>query len=125
MTQQLLIQHSSEDDEYYFREGCHILEYLNHASDPELSIARARVAPGKHTRKHALRNTVERYLILQGCGEVTIDQQTSVLQLGSTAVIPAGSSQCIRNTGQQELVFLAVCTPRFQLENYLDLEDDL
>ena len=37
---------ANEADEYYFDEGCFILELSNSAADPDVSIARARVKPG-------------------------------------------------------------------------------
>ena len=42
---------------------------------------------------------------------------------GDTVVIPAGMRQRIRNSGEEELIFLALCTPRFVPEHYQDLED--
>jgi mannose-6-phosphate isomerase-like protein (cupin superfamily) len=39
-------------------------------------------------------------------------------------VIAAGERQRITNTGSQDLIFNAVCTPRFKVENYIDCEDD-
>jgi len=61
--------------EYFFREGCHILEYHNHPDDEEASIARARVEPGVRTRKHRLAATIERYFILEGEGEAFLGDQ--------------------------------------------------
>jgi len=109
--------------EYYFEEGCYIIELLNDADDPALSIARARVAPGKTTRWHCLHQTVERYQILTGSGDVEIgDLPVTRVSAGDTVIIPAGVAQRIHNPGEDELVFLALCTPRFQPENYFDLE---
>ena len=34
--------HPSEEDEYFFEEGCYILELANRADDPAVSVARAR-----------------------------------------------------------------------------------
>jgi mannose-6-phosphate isomerase-like protein (cupin superfamily) len=36
--------------------------------------------------------------------------------------IPAGVPQQICNTGSEDLVFLCICTPRFRMENYRELE---
>ena len=47
-------------EEYFFDEGCHIIELLNADDDPDVSIARARVEPGGVTRWHRLAGTVER-----------------------------------------------------------------
>ena len=112
------------DSEYYFEEGCFIIEQLNSTADPDLSIAQARVSPGGQTRWHSLVNTVERYQILSGTGLVEVgDQAPTQVTSGDTVVIPAGVRQRIRNVGEDDLIFLALCTPRFIPENYQDLED--
>ncbi|MDA1077316.1 MAG: cupin domain-containing protein, partial [Proteobacteria bacterium] len=61
-----------EADEYFFEEGCYILELWNSAADPALSIARVRLPAGQKTRTHRLHHTSERYVILQGSGEARI-----------------------------------------------------
>ena len=53
-----------DNKEYFFEEGCFILEMLNTDSDPDVSIARARVEPEKTTRFHRLKGVVERYVCL-------------------------------------------------------------
>lgn len=109
--------------EYFFEEGCYIIELHNSEDDPALSIARARVAPGKSTRWHQLLGTLERYQILSGCGEVEVGNlQATEVNAGDTVIIPAGIRQRIHNRGDDDLIFLALCTPRFLPENYQDLE---
>jgi len=112
---------SSSGEEYYFQEGCYILEYHNDPADPGASIARARVPGGGRTRRHWLANTTERYLILQGQGDVVVDDGSPrSVGPGDVVVIPPATSQSIRNTGTADLVFLAICTPRFEPGNYRD-----
>ena len=111
------------DAEYFFREGCHINELANSAEDPDVSIARARVEPGATTRWHALADIDERYVILEGQGRVELgDRLQQAVAPGDVVVIPARTAQRISNTGDADLVFLAVCTPRFRPEAYRDLE---
>lgn len=111
------------ESEYFFEEGCYIIEQLNSDIDPDLSIARARVSPGKKTHWHCLHNTVERYQILSGRGLVEIgDEPACDVQPGDTVLIPAGIRQRIHNQGDTDLIFLALCTPRFKPEHYQDLE---
>ena len=109
--------------EYLSGERCHILEYANAPDDPEVSIARARVETGITTKQHRLRATTERYLILEGKGRIHVaglaEQDVSP---GDVVVIPAGAAQSITNTGDQDLVFLCICTPRFEWDNYQSLE---
>lgn len=108
-------------DEYFFEEGCFILEYLNDPADPDASIARARVPAGGATRRHRLTGTTERYLILEGAGLAEIgDRQPFPVRPGDAVLIPPGTPQRIANTGTGDLVFLAVCTPRFRPHNYRD-----
>lgn len=113
--------------EYWFHEGCYITEWSNSEADPACSIARARVEPGRTTAWHWLRDTTERYAILSGQGvlEMGLPGQhpchASVQELvgpGAVVLIPADVPQRIRNTGTEDLIFLAVCTPRFRSEVY-------
>ena len=110
--------------EYYFKEGCFITELNNSEHDPEASIAQARLEPGKTTRWHALRYTTERYLILSGVGLVEVgDLAATEVTAGGCVIIAAGDRQRIKNIGEQDLVFLAICSPRFKAQNYVDLDD--
>lgn len=111
--------------EYWFREGCWIAEWSNAADDPALSIARARVLPGAVTRWHRLRDTAERYVVLSGQGQVEIgDLPPQAVGPGDVVLIPPGVRQRIACVGDREVVFLAICTPRFQPTAYEDLEPD-
>ncbi|MFT7372260.1 MAG: mannose-6-phosphate isomerase-like protein (cupin superfamily) [Oleiphilaceae bacterium] len=117
------VRNVPESKEYFFEEGCFILEMLNTASDPDVSIARARVESGKTTRFHRLKNVTERYVIQQGCGLVFIGNEAAqAVQVGSVVVIPAGVRQKIYNSGADVLVFLAICSPRFTPECYEDCD---
>ncbi len=108
--------------EYFFREGCFINEISNSEQDQELSVARVRVEPGECTRWHLLQDRVERYLIVQGEGEVEVgDRAPARVHAWDLVLIPAGVRQRIRNTGDGDLVFVALCTPRFELQAYREL----
>jgi mannose-6-phosphate isomerase-like protein (cupin superfamily) len=41
---------------------------------------------------------------------------------GDVVIIPPGTRQRIANVGDEDLIFLAICTPRFLATNYIDLE---
>ena len=111
--------------EFYTTEKCFITELSNTSDDPEVSIARARLAPGVTTNWHRLKDTAERYCIINGKGLVEIGEM-SPQQVGSgdTVLIPPMCRQRITNTGAEDLIFLAICTPRFLPDNYEDIEDD-
>jgi len=117
----MTIKNNQHTEEFYFEEGCYITELWNENTDKAVSIAKARLTPGQTTLKHALTNTVERYVILEGEGEVYLDQSAQAVKQDDVVYIAASHSQYIRNTGEQDLVFLAICTPRFEQKNYQDL----
>ncbi len=111
-------------EEYFFAEGCYITELSTGVQDPELSIARARLTPGKTTRLHSLIQTAERYVILEGSGLVEIGElPPSQVSAGDVVLIPPEVPQRITNTAAIDLVFLALCTPPFTEQVYRDLEE--
>ena len=115
--------HPDPAAEYWFPEGCHILETRNSPDDPALSVARARVPVGGCTRWHCLDGVTERYLLVAGAGEVEVgDERPQRVGAGDLVVIPAGMRQRIRNLGDEDLVFYALCTPRFRPECYRELD---
>jgi mannose-6-phosphate isomerase-like protein (cupin superfamily) len=104
-------------------EGCRILECSNSSADPDCSIARASVAPGTTTRWHRLKDTTERYVILQGRGLVELGELAPHnVGPGDVVLIPPLCRQRIANTANEDLVFLAICTPRFRQECYESME---
>lgn len=112
-------------DEYLFAaEGCWISEWWNTPQDEAASIARARVEPGITTHWHRLAGIDERYVVLAGTGSVDIGTEPArAVGPGDVVLIPAGTAQRIRNTGETDLVFLAICTPRFRADAYASLDD--
>lgn len=109
--------------EFATEERCHILEWWNDPTDQDVSIARARVAPGVTTALHRV-SVHERYLILEGTGRARIgDLEPSEVRPGDVVVIPAGVAQQITNIGDVDLVFACVCTPRFRPESYEPIDE--
>ncbi len=120
------IKQQRPEDEFYTREKCYITELSNTSDDPDVSIAQARVAPGVTTRWHRLYKTAERYCIISGRGKVEVGTQLSrEVNPGDIVLIPPMCRQRITNIGSVDLVFLAICTPRFSSDMYEDVEDDL
>ena len=118
------IRRQQPDDEFYIAEGCHIIEVSNTADDPDASIARARLEPGKITRWHRLVGIAERYVIVQGRGRAEIGSLAPAeVTVGDVVLIPPGCRQRITNTGADDLIFLAICTPRFSYDAYEDIDD--
>ena len=111
--------------EYWFEEGCYIIEVASDAEDEQLSIARARVLPGGTTAWHQLTGVTERYLMISGSGRVEVgDELCEQVGPGDVVRIPAGVKQRITNTGKDDLIFYAICSPPFAKECYQNVEKD-
>lgn len=80
------------------------------------SLAHAIVKPGDSSQRHKL-NTSEVYYILQGSGIMHIDDETAFIEADDTVYIPPHSIQFIKNTGQKDLIFLAIVDPAWKIEN--------
>lgn len=118
-----MIKTLSLDEEFYTPEQCYITELSNSENDADASIARARVAPGVTTRWHRLKNITDRYCIISGQGLVEIGRLAPQrVNAGDTVLIPAMCRQRISNIGDDDLIFLAICTPRFTDTAYEDIE---
>lgn len=116
------IYHTVPEAEFYTPERCYITEIFNRQPNHETSIAQARVATGVATVNHLLRDTTEWYYILRGHGEMFLNG-TSAGQVspGTVVHIPPNTPQYIRNAGQDDLVFLCICAPRFRAEMYEEI----
>lgn len=111
------------EKEYYLAERCYINELANTEQDAELSIARVRVPAGTTTSWHKLNGITERYVIIEGHATVEIGTVKQQVGPNDVIVIPPGCRQRITNKGEKDLVFLAICSPRFVHEAYQDLEN--
>lgn len=110
--------------EFYTEERCFILESWNDVRDAAVSIARCRVKPGVVTQWHSLTGIAERYLVIRGEGLMEVGElaPTKVCE-GAVVMIPAGVRQRVTNTGREDLIFYAICTPKFVPECYENLEE--
>jgi len=119
-----VIRQQNLSNEFYTPEKCYITELSNTPDDPDASIARARVEPGVTTRWHRLTGTVERYYILNGRGRMEVGKlPPQDVSAGDIVLIPPMCRQRITNIGSEDLVFLAICSPRFLNDVYEDIED--
>ena len=71
---------------------------------------------------HQLIGTIERYIILTGKGIVEVEGlEAQEVQANDVVIIPPDCSQKITNRSTSDLIFLAVCTPRFKTDCYRDI----
>ena len=111
------------DAEFYTPERCFINELSNIDADPDASIARARVPAGVTTRWHRVVGTTERYVLLSGSGRAEVGNLPAQdVSVGDVVLIPPGCRQRITNIGADDLIFLAICTPRFRPDIYEDID---
>jgi mannose-6-phosphate isomerase-like protein (cupin superfamily) len=109
-------------EEVWTRERCFITELINSAETPEVSVARARVEAGVTTELHSL-SVHEWYVIETGQGLMTVGNSAAFhVTAGDVVAIPKDIAQKIVNDGDEDLVFLCVCAPRFSQECYTSLE---
>ncbi|MCK4353001.1 cupin domain-containing protein [candidate division WOR-3 bacterium] len=80
------------------------------------SLAHAKVKPGETTYAHKLKSS-EVYYILEGEGEIHIDNETEKVSEGQAIYIPQNSIQRIKNTGVNDLVFLSIVDPAWKPED--------
>jgi mannose-6-phosphate isomerase-like protein (cupin superfamily) len=115
----MFIRELTDSPEFIAGDNC-ILREILHPDKADLalrySLAHARVKPGLTTWKHRLR-TSEVYYIMEGEGEMFIDGESQQVRPGSTVYIPPFATQCIRNTGNQDLVFLCIVDPAWRKED--------
>ena len=119
---QIGIRRQLEQREYWFQEGCFITEISNDKEDDACSIARARVEPGQTTAWHMLDGIEERYIIVSGFGRAEVGETLCCdVAPGDVVRIPRNTRQRIINTGGEDLIFYAVCTPPFNSGRYVSL----
>ena len=119
-----IINKQINNKEFYTDENCYIIELYNTADDPDSSIAQARVKTGITTRWHRLKGITERYCIISGRGRMELGKlEPQNVSAGDIVLIPPMCRQRITNIGTDDLIFLAICTPRFINEAYEDVED--
>ena len=80
------------------------------------SFAHAVVKPGLTTYLHSL-TTSEVYYILEGKGEMQIDEEKQILEVGDTVYIPPNSKQCIKNILDTDLKFICIVDPAWKEED--------
>jgi len=115
----MFIRELKDCPEFIAGDNC-ILREILHPDKADLSLryslAQAIVKPGLTTWKHRLR-TSEVYYIMEGEGVMYIDDEVSPVRPGSTIYIPPKATQCIRNTGGRDLVFICIVDPAWKKED--------
>jgi mannose-6-phosphate isomerase-like protein (cupin superfamily) len=115
----MLIRKLNECEEFVAGDGTLLRELLHPDKQPinlRYSLAQAIVPVGQTSDLHSL-TTSEVYYILNGQGEMHIDEETQLVNPGDAIYIPPNAKQFIRNCGDSPLVFVCIVDPAWRKED--------
>jgi len=118
------LRRNSEIDSIQGDEGTKIKQYFhphNTLNGINYSIAQFTLGPGKKSKFHKI-SSFEIYYILEGSGNLKIDEDTHHLEKDDSAYVPPNSKQFIENIGSIGLKFLCIVEPAWKAENEILLE---
>lgn len=110
---------------YTTRDGSQIRELMHpqfHVCRKQ-SLAEATVMPGEQTRLHSHLQTEELYHIIAGSGLMQLGDDEFAVAAGDTVCISPGTPHCIANTGEIPLRILCCCTPPYDHDDTLLLDE--
>jgi len=105
-------------------EGTKIKQYFhphNTLNGINYSMAQFTLEPGKKSKLHKMSSS-EIYYILEGSGNLKIDEETYHLEKDDSAYVPPNSKQLIENTGSTNLRFLCIVEPAWKADDEILLE---
>ena len=105
-------------------EGTKIKQYFhphNTLNGINYSIAQFTLEPGKKSKLHKM-DSSEIYYILEGSGNLKIDEDAYQLEKDDSVYVPSNSKQFIENTGSSNLRFLCIVQPAWKADNEILLE---
>jgi len=107
---------SDHPDEYVTLDGSVVRELIRPETSAaqHLSVALARVAPGRPTRPHRHGTSEEVYCVLRGEGLVIVGAKTRPVASGDCVLIPPGTVHWAQAEGAEPLELLCVCAPPYQ-----------
>jgi len=82
------------------------------------------IPPGECSTVHKLSASGETIVILSGSGRVNIDNDMIALSEGRVVHIPVDSVQAIINNGNNDLIYLSIIYPEWNLENDILINQD-
>jgi len=119
------IKQNSKIDFIEGGEGVKIKEFFNPnntLNQINYSIAQCSLDVGKKTKLHRIKSS-EIYYILEGKGNLKIDEEIFCLEKNDSAHVPPNSKQFIENIGSENLRFLCIVEPAWKAEDDEILEE--
>jgi len=120
----MLLRKNSEIKSIQGDEGTKIKQYFHPHSTLNginYSIAQFTVEPGKKSKLHKMSSS-EIYYILEGSGNLKINEDTYQLEKDDSVYVPPNSKQIIENIGSTNLRFLCIVEPAWKADNETLLE---
>ncbi len=105
-------------------EGSKIKQYFhphNTLNGINYSIAQFTLEPGKKSKLHKISSS-EIYYVLEGSGDLKINEDTYQLEKDDSVYVPPNSKQFIENTGSINLRFLCIVEPAWKTDDEILLE---
>ena len=99
--------------EFIAGDHTHLKEVLHPSNDQiplNFSLAHAYLKIGETSLPHRLIPS-ETYFILEGEGEIFINDKKQTIKKGDTIFVPSNAEQYVKNTGKTNLKFLCIVSP--------------
>ena len=118
------VRKESEIESIQGNEGTKIRQYFhphNTLNGINYSIAQFTLEPGKKSKLHKMKSS-EIYYILEGSGEILIDEESFHIEKDDSVYVPPNSKQFIKNSGSGNLRFLCIVEPAWKADDEILLE---
>lgn len=118
------LRKNSKIDSIRGNEGTTIKQYFhphNTLNGINYSIAQFTLEPGKKSKLHKMKSS-EIYYILEGRGEIKINEESFHVEKDDSVYAPPNSKQFIENSGSINLKFLCIVEPAWKADDEILLE---
>ena len=118
------LQRNSEIESIQGNEGTKIKQYFhphNTLNGINYSLAQFTLEPGKKSKLHKISSS-EIYYILEGCGNLKINEDVHQVKKDDSVYVPPNSKQFIENSGSGDLKFLCIVEPAWKADDEIILE---
>ncbi|NMC10286.1 MAG: cupin domain-containing protein [Methanothrix sp.] len=96
---------------------CELLHPTRESLNLPYSVAHAIIKPGERSRSHRLKTSSEAYFILEGEGEMHVNEEQVHVGPGQMILVPPSYWQHICNTGAIDLKFLCIVHPMWHADD--------
>lgn len=118
------LRKNSEIDSIDGTEGTKIKQFFhphNTLNGINYSLAQFTLETGKKSKLHKIKSS-EIYYVLEGKGNLKIDDETFALEKDDSVFVPPNSKQFMENTGDGKLRFLCIVEPAWKIDDETLLE---